>query len=364
MNEIINEFITHWREYAVFAGMLAGSVIIGILLYAVIMFTLKKVSARTKTKVDNILAKHLRGPLRLFFPVLLFYVVIPLSTVPAAFLTAVQDVLGVIVIICITWILLKAASVMEDVIRQKFDVGVKDNLHARKVQTQIRVLKRIVSIVIIIVSAAVILMRFDEVRQWGATILASAGIIGVVMGFAAQKTLSTLVAGFQIAFTQPIRIDDVVIVEGEWGHIEEITLTYVVLRIWDQRRLIIPITYFIDHTFQNWTRVSADILGTVFVYCDYTIPLESIRGRLQEICRASPLWDQRVCGLQVTDARERTVELRALVSAADSSRAWDLRCHVREELVAYIQKNFSGSLPKVRASLERETPAGHAKQAG
>ena len=189
--------------------------------------------------------------------------------------------------------------------------------------------------------------------------LASAGVAGIVIGFAAQKSLATLLAGFQIALTQPIRIDDVVIVEGEWGRIEEITLTYVVVRIWDLRRLIVPITYFIEQPFQNWTRVSADILGTVFLYVDYNVPVDAVRKELTRLLEASPLWDRKVNVLQVTDSKEGTVELRALASASDAGRAFDLRCDVREKLVAFIQQNYPESLPRLRASLSQQSDPGH-----
>jgi small-conductance mechanosensitive channel len=192
------------------------------------------------------------------------------------------------------------------------------------------------------------LMTFDQVRQLGTTILASAGIIGIVVGMAAQRTIGSFIAGLQIALTQPIRVDDVVIVENEWGRIEEITLTYVVVKIWDLRRLVVPITYFIEKPFQNWTRVTADILGTVYLYVDYTVPVESVREELQRILKASELWDGKVCVLQVTNTSERAVELRALMSAEDASTAWSLRCEVREKLITFVKENYPQALPKLR----------------
>jgi len=194
-------------------------------------------------------------------------------------------------------------------------------------------------------------MTFEKVRQLGTAILASAGIIGIILGFATQKTISTVLAGLQIAITQPIRVDDVVIIENEWGRIEEISLTYVVVRVWDLRRLVVPITYFIEKPFQNWTRVSADILGTVFIYADYTLPVQRLREELHSILRASDLWDGRAWGLQVTGTTERAIELRALMSAQDASSAWDLRCNVREKLLEFIQRNYPESLPRLRADL-------------
>jgi small-conductance mechanosensitive channel len=197
-------------------------------------------------------------------------------------------------------------------------------------------------------------VTFEGVRQLGTAVLASAGIAGIVIGFAAQRSLSTFVAGLQIALTQPIRVDDVVIVEGEWGWIEQITLTYVVVRIWDLRRLVLPVNYFLERPFQNWTRVTADILGTVFILADYTVPIDSLREELRRLAEASEKWDRKVCGLVVTNATDRALELRALVSAADASKSWELRCEVREGLVKYLQENHPESLPKVR--LEAGSP--------
>ena len=197
------------------------------------------------------------------------------------------------------------------------------------------------------------LMGFDSFRQLGTGILASAGLASLVIGLAAQKIFGNFLAGIQIAFTQPIRVDDVVIVENEWGRIEEITLTYVVVRIWDLRRLVLPIGYFIEKPFQNWTRVSADLLGTVFVYADYTIPVKEIREELHRILKGSNKWDGKVWGMQVTNATERTMELRALMSAADASVAWGLRCEVREYLIEFVQKNYPEALPKTRAELKK-----------
>jgi small-conductance mechanosensitive channel len=250
-------------------------------------------------------------------------------------------------------LLIKTVYILEGYIESRFDVGVKDNLKARKIHTQLTVLKRIVIIVVCILALGTMLMTFEKVRQLGTTILASAGIAGIVIGMAAQRTIGTFIAGLQIAFTQPIRIDDVVIVENEWGRIEEITLTYVVVKIWDMRRLIVPITYFIEKPFQNWTRVSSDLLVTVFVYVDYTVPLEAVRAELQKILKDSELWDGKICVLQVTNASERTLELRALMSVPDASVGWDLRCRVREKLVEFIQKNYPESLPKFRASVQQ-----------
>jgi small-conductance mechanosensitive channel len=189
-------------------------------------------------------------------------------------------------------------------------------------------------------------------------LLASAGLAGLVVGMAMKPTLSSLIAGLQIALTEPIRIDDVVIVQGEFGWIEDIETTYVIVRTWDLRRLVVPLSYFIENPFQNWTRSTPDLLGTVFVYVDYSVPVEEVRQELHRILQSSPLWDGKVWGVQVTDASEQAVELRALMSAPDASKAWDLRCYVRENLIKFLQERHAESMPKIRAEVHR-FPAGN-----
>ena len=246
----------------------------------------------------------------------------------------------------------RLTSVAEDVIADRYDVDVSDNLKARAIHTQFAILRKISVVAIAVLASGLVLMNFEGFRELGTGILASAGVAGLVVGFAAQKTLGNLLAGIQIAITQPVRIDDVVIVEGEWGRIEEITLTYVVVRIWDLRRLVLPIAYFIEKPFQNWTRVSADILGTVFLYVDYTVPVDAIRAELERVVQGSTDWDGQVCGVQVTDTSPQGIEVRALVSATDASKAWNLRCEVREKLVSFLQREYPGALPKLRGELK------------
>ena len=195
-------------------------------------------------------------------------------------------------------------------------------------------------------------MLFDEVKKIGVSIFASAGIAGIIIGFAAQKAIGTILAGLQIAISQPIRLDDVLVVEGEWGRVEEIKLTYVVIKIWDERRLILPTTYFIEKPFQNWTRTTAQILGTVFLYTDYNIDFDALRKELTRLLEDNNLWDKKVNNIQITDSKENYVEIRALMSARSSSDAWDLRVHIREHLIKYIQKNYPDSFAKTRVILK------------
>jgi small-conductance mechanosensitive channel len=222
---------------------------------------------------------------------------------------------------------------------------------ARKHVTQVRLLRRAVDTLVVIVTIAAALMIFDSVRQYGVSLFASAGAAGLVLGLAARPVLSNLIAGVQLALTQPIRIDDAVIVENEWGWIEEITSTYVVVRLWDWRRLVVPLAHFIEKPFQNWTRENASLIGSVMLYVDYRAPVESIRRKLEEFAKQSKLWDGKVVNLQVTDARERTIELRALVSARNAPQAWDLRCEIREKLIRFLRESHPDALPRARAEV-------------
>lgn len=295
---------------------------------------------------------RLKGPLRYFIPLFLIWIYLPFAGLDEQFLNSFKQAFNVIFIPMIAFVFIRAVSFGSTVFLQQYSLEVADNLYARKIHTQIHYLQRIATVIIIVLAFASLLMSFDKLQQLGASIFASAGLIGIILGLSAQHMISNLLVGIQLAITQPIRLDDVVIIENEWGRIEEISSTYAVVRIWDQRRLIVPLSYFIEKPFQNWTRVSADLIGTVYLYTDYTIPFEDIRRRLKEILEASPYWDKKVCVLQVTNTTERTVELRALVSAADSSAAWTLRCEVREQLITYIQQNYPDCLPKVRARLD------------
>ncbi|WP_312796954.1 mechanosensitive ion channel family protein [Tianweitania sp.] len=231
---------------------------------------------------------------------------------------------------------------------RRYRIDVEDNLLARKHLTQANILRRALVFVLIVVTAAVALMTFESVRQYGVSLLAAGGAAGVIVGLAAQPVLSNLFAGLQLAITQPIRIDDAVIVEGEWGTIEEITATYVVVKIWDWRRLIVPLRYFIEQPFQNWTRENASLIGVVMLYLDYQAPLGRIREKLTEIAHASPHWDKRVINLAVVETTENTMQVRVLVSARNAPTAFDLRCEVREKLIAFIQEEAPEALPRHR----------------
>ncbi len=350
--ESLSDAFTKFVWVALF---LAVAVVLGLILHALLRRVFQQIVKDTKIKVDDLILKYTAPPLRLFLIMIITLLELrllePVADLNRASVDILRQIVGDLLIVGVTWLLIAGVDIFEAALLRRYDVNVRDNLAARKVHTQLRVIKRIVVIVILFIGLACLLMTFEKVRQLGTSLLASAGIAGIIIGFAAQRSLGTFIAGLQIAITQPIRIDDVVIVEGEWGRIEEITLTYVVVRIWDLRRLIVPINYFIEKPFQNWTRVSADILGTIYIYTDPTVPVAAVREELQRIVKESDKWDGKACGLVVTNMTERAVELRGLISAADASAAWDLRCDVREKLIAFLQAKYPDALPRNRVEM-------------
>ena len=272
---------------------------------------------------------------------------------------------GILLIVSLAFLIIRGVRAVQAALLREHRLDVADNYTARRIYTQVSVIRKLIISVVIIVGIAAILMMFDAVRQLGTSILASAGIAGIILGFAAQKTLGNLLAGIQIALSQPILIDDVVIVEGEFGRIEDITLTFVSVRTWDLRRLIVPITYFIEKPFQNWSRKSDEILGTIFLYLDYQVPLGELREELKRLVEKNENWDRKVCGLQVTDTKPNTIEVRALVSSLNAGKNFDLRCQVREGLIEFLRSRYPESLPRVRMAMQRleESAAPEARHA-
>jgi len=260
----------------------------------------------------------------------------------------------ILVIIGISWFLIVLIRTLKTAFLKRFDVSLEDNLASRKVYTQINILEKVLIFIIILFAIGMVMLSFESIRKIGIGLFASAGLAGIIIGLSAQKVVGSLLAGIQIAITQPFRIDDAVLVENEWGWIEEINLTYVVVRIWDKRRLILPSTYFLEKPFQNWTRTSADITGSVYIYVDYTISFQALRDELSRLLNESELWDKKVNVLQVTDSKESTLEIRILVSAKNSPTTWDLRVFIREKMIEFIQKNYPESLPRTRVLLEKE----------
>jgi small-conductance mechanosensitive channel len=338
-------------------AILAGEVWLLYRLSRVVERWLGGLATREGSRWDEVILPLAGKSVRLAVPLLGLILALPTLDFSPPVQRVMRDVASLLLIGVVAVVLFRLVQVGEVLLLQRYRLDGGDNLEARKVYTQVRVLGRVGKAIIAVFALASMLMVFDAVRQFGTSILASAGIAGIIVGFAAQRSIATLLAGFQIALTQPIRLDDVVIVENEWGRIEDITLTYVVVRIWDQRRLVVPITHFIEQPFQNWTRNSSDLLGSVFLHVDYTAPLGALREELDRILAASPFWDGKVKVLHVTDARERTLELRILASAPDALATWNLRCEIREKLVTFLQERHPESLPRVRAELSGRTEA-------
>ena len=308
-------------------------------------------ASTTPSKIDDLLVPLLGTSLRIVVTVVGVILGLPALGLASRYADIVAKLTSMAFITAVAILLFRGVSICQQVVLTRFDITAADNLRARKVFTQLHVISRVVYVVIGIVAVAAVLMLFQQVRHVGTSLLASAGVVGIVAGFAAQKTLANLFAGFQIALAQPVRQDDVIVVEGEWGRVEEITLTYVIVHIWDDRRLVLPLSYFIEKPFQNWTRTSAALLGSVFVWVDYTFPVDDARKALKDIIEGSPLWDRRFWNLQVTDAGEKTLQLRVLATSANSSSSFDLRCEIRERFIAYIQRNHPQSLPRTRAEI-------------
>jgi small-conductance mechanosensitive channel len=325
------------------------AVLLGLLLHAV-LHRLARRLASGFVMLSSLVA-YARHPVQLLLPLLFLHVVVGAAPDSIALINPLRHLLNIVLIANLTFLSIRLVKAVAEAVISMHPADVADNLRARSVHTQSRVFSRVVMTLLGLVGVASILMTFPGVRQIGASLLASAGVAGLVAGIAARPVLGNLIAGLQIALTQPIRIDDVLIVKGEWGRVEEITGSYVVVRIWDERRLIVPLEWFIQNPFENWTRSTSQITGSVFLWVDYAMPLEPLRQELECICQAAPEWDGRVCGLQVTDSNERAMQIRILVSAGDAGKAWDLRCRVREALVHFIQQNHADYLPRLRASV-------------
>jgi small-conductance mechanosensitive channel len=303
---------------------------------------------RTNSLLGKVIVPILGHSLRLAVPLLGIILLLPLLKLPENWMWMSEKGFGILLILALSILIVRGVNAAQAALLSRHRMDVPDNVSARRIYTQVSVIRKIIVTAVVIIATGSILMLFDPVRQFGTSILASAGIAGVVIGFAAQKTLGNVLAGIQIALTQPLLIDDIVVVEGEFGQIEEITLTYVTVRTWDLRRLILPITYFIEKPFQNWSRVSTELLGTVILYLDYQVPLGELRKELKRLVENNPKWDRRVCGLQVTNTTQSTIEVRALVSGTDPGKTFDLRCEVREGLIEFLRRDYPESLPRVR----------------
>lgn len=349
--DILHSFESQWL-YTALAALIAVSA-------ALIVHHIGTKIVRRITRfrpVADTLARYSEKPAQFLLPLLALQTTWQSAPNDLILIGTIRHITELALIGALAWLAIRCVAAITEATAILYPVNIADNLHARRIQTQFRVLGRTVIFLITLLSVAAALTTFPGVRQVGTGLLASAGVAGLAIGFAAKPVLGNLLAGLQIAITQPIRLDDVVIVEGEWGRIEEITGTYVVVQLWDQRRLVVPLQWFIEHPFQNWTRISSEIIGSVFIWVDYRMPIAPLRAEVARICDSSEKWDRRVCVTQVTDASERAIQVRILMSTTNSDRGWDLRCHLREELIAFVQREYPQYLPQLRIETGFQNP--------
>jgi len=345
-----------WQQAALYLWPIGIALAVGLTGWWLLMALTRRLKGRDYRRAR--IARVISRPLAFALPLLLLVPALEATPLQGRWLDGSLRMLHIGLTACFIWLLVRAVSAGEQAILRDHPMEVADNLEARRVQTQTRVLSRVLMGAIILVGVSLILLTFPMVRQIGTALLASAGIIGLVAGIAAKPVFGNLIAGLQIALTQPIRLDDVVIVEGEWGRVEEIGSSYVVVRIWDERRMVVPLTWFIENPFQNWTRRSADLLGTAFLWLDYRAPIAAIRAELERICKGEALWDGRVCVTQVTETTDHTLQVRLLVSARNSGDAFDLRCIVRERMLDFLAREHPQALPRTRAELLQQPDPG------
>ena len=330
-------------------GLVAGAMLLALSFYRLAAWLLKRAFG-TRLPLLSVFIERTSGPAQLAVCLAAVALILPLAPLDDAFRTPLTRLFVVAFIALIGWISIRVVDMSAARYLQNFR-DVTENFVARKHVTQVRVFKRVTDIIIVIITVSTALMTFDSVRQYGVSLFASAGAAGLIVGLAARPLLSNLIAGLQIAITQPIRIEDAVIIENEWGWVEDIAATYVVIRLWDWRRMVVPLSYFIEKPFQNWTRDTASLIGVIALHVDYRADVPRIRRWLEGAVKESKLWDGAVVNLQVIDADSRTIELRALVSARNAPQSWDLRCEMREKLIAFIRDEMPEALPRERAIL-------------
>lgn len=330
-----------WLAYLVLPSI---SILVGLFLTWVFFTVLKFRNTQKPSVLKEQLLQRLKKPLYFLLPILFLYPLLSYFELGFKGFKLVEA----LIILNIAWMLIAILRALEEVVKEKFEVSEEHKAKDRKVLTQLRFLKSMALVVISTLAMASILWNIPSVQEIGRTILTSAGIAGIIIGVAAQKSIANLVTGFQLAFTQPLKIDDEVMIEGEFGTVEDITLTYVVVKTWDWRRLVLPLNYFNDKPFVNWSFSSKDIINTVFFYVDYSFPVEDLRLKFKELLLSNKLWDKRMADLWVTELNDRSMQVRATFSTKNSSAGWNLRCFIREELVAFIQKDYADHLPKYR----------------
>ncbi|MEV6894750.1 mechanosensitive ion channel domain-containing protein [Kribbella sp. NPDC051137] len=340
-------------EYIESALAVAVPITVALLVTVGARIVVRRRQARSSSPVWSSLQRRCRRPFRAVVVITAILIALPAAGLPATPTQIVRHALVLALIAAVTWLLIHLTGVVEDVASTRLDLAMSDNRQSRRITTQILVLRRVAIAVLVFVAIAAGAMTIPWARALGASFLVSAGVLGIVAGLAAQTTLTNLFAGIQIAVADPIRIDDVVVVNDEWGRIEEITLTYVVVRTWDNRRLILPISWFTTNVFQNWTRDEARVLGSILLHVDFRVSVEDLRAEMHRLVQCSPLWDGRDWVLQVVDTTPSTMIVRGLVSSADAPSNWDLRCDVREKLLLFLQQQHPDALPRVRADVSQ-----------
>lgn len=347
--EWLDGMVMHLANLGVFAAFLwffyAATTVLDV--------RLRRVAAHTKGKMDDVFYPLLGTALRVTVPILAVFLLLRLWPLSDVGMAVAQKLLAVALIAAVTWTLRRAVLLVDEAVLGTDRAGADVTVSQRALFTRVRMLRRVALVLISVFAFAAVLMLFEEVRDVGRSILASAGIAGIVLGIAAQRSLGNLLAGIQIAVTQPIRLGDQVLVEGDVGNVEEITLTYVVVRVWDQRRIVLPISYFIEKPFQNWTRVSTNMLSPLTMRVDFSLPLEGVRAYLRREVEKSAFWDRKVFGLQVTNSDDRSMEIRVLASAPDSGASFNLQCELREKAIDYIRRHHPDCLPKIRSEQRR-----------
>lgn len=343
MLKFVHSIENQWL-YTGLAAMLA--VIAALIVHRIFVNVFQRVTQ--SSPISRTVLRFSAGPARIALPLLALQIVWFSAPDDLILIGTLRHLTALAVIGALTWLGVRCIAAAVETTALLHPLDTTDNLQARRIQTQFRVLAHSLNFLIILIGASLALMTFPGAQKIGTSLLASAGVAGLAIGFAAKSVLANLLAGVQIAITQPIRLDDVVIVQDEWGRIEEITGAFVVVRVWDERRLVVPLQWFIENPFQNWTRTSSEILGSVFIWVDYRMPLAPLRAEAERICKAAEEWDGRVCGAQVTETNERSMQVRVLVSAADASLCWDLRCRMREALISFVQREYPQYLPQLR----------------
>jgi small-conductance mechanosensitive channel len=350
MEAAVQELFGFLPDWMIGLGLVGLAIICALSAHRLLVSLLKR-AIGPKRSVGLQILETISGPIKLAACLVAVAVVTPLAPLNDELRNALTHLFAVASIALIGWISIRAVDLLAARYLQRYRLDIQENFLARKHVTQVRVFKRVIDTIIIIVAVSTALMTFDSVRQYGVSLFASAGAAGLVVGLAARPLLSNLIAGVQIAVTQPIRIEDAVIIENEWGWVEDIASTYVVIRLWDWRRMVVPLAYFIERPFQNWTRDAASLIGSIILHVDYAADVPKIRDRLQKTVRESRLWDGAVVNLQVVDTNARTMELRALVSARNAPQAWDLRCEIREKLIGFLKAEMPEALPRDRADV-------------